>query len=300
MTADQAAVGSSTVDLPQGTLAYRVAGPASSDQPPVVFVHGLLVDARLWDPVARLLAARGIRSYAPTLPLGAHRHPMKAGADLSPRGIAGLVGHFIQALGLTGVVLAGNDTGGAICQIMLGGETGPLDGTAPVRAAVLTDCDAFGTFPPLPLAPLFRLLRHPGLVAGIVPALRSQAVRHSPLAFGPLAKRGLDPALTLDWIQPLGDREIRLDIARFARQVRPRILLDAAARFGQFTGPVRVLWGEGDRYFPTTLGRRLSESFPDAVFTTVPAARTFLPLDHPSQVASEVTAVLPGSHQGLS
>ena len=88
--------------------------------------------------------------------------------------------------------------------------------------------------------------------------------------------------------------------AHWSRHDGPRILLDAAARFGQFTGPVRVLWGEGDRYFPTTLGRRLSESFPDAVFTTVPAARTFLPLDHPSQVASEVTAVLPGSHQGLS
>ena len=58
MTTDHAPAGSATVDLPQGKLAYRVAGPATSDRPPVVLVHGLLVDARLWEPVAERLAAR--------------------------------------------------------------------------------------------------------------------------------------------------------------------------------------------------------------------------------------------------
>jgi hypothetical protein len=33
------------VELPQGTLTYRVRGPADSVAPPVVFVHGLLVDS---------------------------------------------------------------------------------------------------------------------------------------------------------------------------------------------------------------------------------------------------------------
>ena len=34
-----------TVTLPAGTLHYRVAGPADCAPPPVVFVHGLLVNA---------------------------------------------------------------------------------------------------------------------------------------------------------------------------------------------------------------------------------------------------------------
>ena len=273
-----------TVDLPQGRLAYRTAGPPASSRPPVVLVHGILVDARLWEPVAARLAAGGVRSYAPTLPLGAHRQPMNAGADLSPRGTAQLVRDFIQALGLSGVTLVGNDTGGAICQVMLGGDTSRLG------AAVLTDCDALGTFPPRGLAPLFRALRHPGIVALLEPGLRSARLRHGPLGYGPLASGPLDPGLTRDWVRPLADRAVRRDLARFARGVHPRVLLDAATRFGRFAGPVRVLWGEDDRFFPAALGRRLGDAFPHASFTAVPAGRTFLPLDHPDEIAREIIA----------
>src|SRR3984957_17814399 len=217
-----------TVDLPQGTLAYRATGPGAGRA--VVFVHGLLADGRLWEPVAERLAAEGVRSYAPTLPLGAHQTPMNPGADLSPRGIATLVTDFLTALDLSDVTLVGNDTGGAICQVMLGGDT------SRIGAAVLTNCDALGTFPPRKFAPLFYALRHPGLVACMVPALRSERVRHGPLAFGPLSGRPLDPELTASWLEPLSGDAIRRDLAEFARHVHPRVLLDAASRFGKFPG----------------------------------------------------------------
>ena len=274
------------VDLPQGTIEYRVAGPASSSRPPVVFAHGILVDSRLWEPVAQRLAAEGIRSYAPTLPLGAHQRPMNSDADLSPGGIAQLIRDFITELGLGNVVIAGNDTGGAICQVMLGGDTSQLSG------AILTNCDAFGTFPPWQLAPLFSALRHPGLAACLVPGLRSAWVRHGPLAFGPLTSGPLDRSLTRDWISPLARSAIRGDLARFATAVHPRVLLDAAGRFSQFTGPVRIVWGEADPYFGIRLAQQLSEAFPHSHLATIAAGRAFLPLDYPAEVASEiVTAV---------
>jgi pimeloyl-ACP methyl ester carboxylesterase len=281
--------GLAMVDLPQGRLEYRIAGPASSSRPPVVFVHGILVDSRLWEPVAERLAAEGIRSYAPTLPLGAHQWPMNAGADLSPAGIARLICDFISALGLSNVVIAGNDTGGAICQVMLGGDTSQL------AAGVLTNCDAFGTFPPRALAPLFSALRHPALVACMVPGLRSARVRHGPLAFGPLTSRPLDRGLTRDWITPLARAAIRGDLARFAGAVHPRVLLNAASRFRQFTGPVRILWGEADPYFPVALAQQLSEAFPHARLTTIAAGRAFLPLDYPGEVASEIAEAVHGT-----
>lgn len=290
MTTDYASAGSATVDLPQGTLAYRAAGPATSNYPPVVFIHGLLVDAHLWAPVAARLAAEGIRSYAPTLPLGSHQHPMRTDADLSPQGVAAIVGDFIRALDLTDVTIVGNDTGGAICQVVLGADT------SRISAAVLTNCDAFGTFPPLSLAPLFRALRHPGVVAGMVPPLRSKAMRNGPLAYGPLASEPIDPALTLDWIEPLANPAIRRDLAKFARAVHPRVLLDAASRFGAFTGPTRILWGEADSMFRLKLGRQLADAFPHATLVTVPGGRTFLPLDHPDKVADEVKAAIRESH----
>jgi len=273
---------SALADLPQGRLSYRAAGPAASSRPPVVFVHGVLVDSRLWAPVADRLAAQGIRSYAPTLPLGSHQRPMNADAYLSPRGIAQLIRDFITVLGLSDVTLVGNDTGGAICQIMLGGDT------SRIGAAVLTNCDALGTFPPRAFAPLFRALRHPGLVACLAPALRSAKVRNSPLAYGLLTSQPLDPGLTRDWVQPLASTAVRRDLAKLARGVHPRVLLDAASRFDQFNGPVRILWGEADPFFRTKLGRQLSQALPNASLTTMPGGRTFLPFDHPDEVAREI------------
>jgi pimeloyl-ACP methyl ester carboxylesterase len=286
MMTDQAPAGLAVVDLPQGRLSYRAAGPPSSSRPPVVFAHGLLVDLRLWEPVADRLAAEGIRSYAPTLPLGAHQRPLDPDADLSPPGIAGLVSDFITTLRLSNVTIVGNDTGGAICQLMLGGDT------SRIGAAVLTNCDAFGAFPPRALAPLFFAGRHPGIVACLVPGLRSAKVRTGRLGFGPLTSAPLDAELTRRWVEPLADKAIRRDLAKFARGVRPRVLLDAASRFGQFTGPVRILWGDDDAYFGADLGRRLSEAFPHASLATVPGGRTFLPLDHPDEVAAEIMAAI--------
>ncbi len=291
MTTDHTSAGTAAVDLPQGRLEYRIAGPDASGLPPVVLVHGLLTDGRLWEPVAERLAAAGIRSYAPTLPLGSHQWPMNADADLSPRGIAQLALDFIRVLGLSDVTIAGNDTGGAICQLMLDADA------SRVGAAVLTDCDAFGTFPPMAFAPLFRALRHPGLVACIAPALRWTAMRHGRLGYGMLSSGPLDPALTADWTRPVADKAIRRDLAKLARDVHPRVLLAAAGRFGQFTGPVRILWGEADPFFRLNLARQLSEAFPRATLATVPGGRTFLPLDHPGQVADEIAAAVRDTRQ---
>ena len=48
------------IDLPAGTVHYRVFGPA--DGRPVVFVHGFLVDTDLWSDVPERLAEAGYRA----------------------------------------------------------------------------------------------------------------------------------------------------------------------------------------------------------------------------------------------
>lgn len=57
------------VTLSQATIAYRVLGPENSPHRPVLFVHGILVDDRLWSAVAEGLAAMGFRCILPTWPL---------------------------------------------------------------------------------------------------------------------------------------------------------------------------------------------------------------------------------------
>ena len=83
------------VALDQATIDYRVLGPDDSPHPPVLFVHGILVDSRLWDRVAEDLARRGFRCYLPNWPLGSHTIPVNDPGALSPGGVATMIRDFI-------------------------------------------------------------------------------------------------------------------------------------------------------------------------------------------------------------
>src|SRR5436305_11580925 len=69
--------------VPGGTISYREAGSG----PPLIFIHGLLVNGLLWRKVVPELQDR-YRCIVPEMPLGSHRVPMDASADLSPAGLA--------------------------------------------------------------------------------------------------------------------------------------------------------------------------------------------------------------------
>lgn len=125
------------IELGAGTVEYTDTGGPG---PVLVFVHGLLMDGTLWDSAVGSLA--GHRCVVPTLPLGAHRHPMRPEADLSLPGIAALLTEFLERLDLRDVTLVGVDTGGALVQLVM------ADGCARVSRVVLASCDAFDNFPP--------------------------------------------------------------------------------------------------------------------------------------------------------
>ena len=172
--------------------------------PVALFVHGFLVDSTLWDPVAERLAAAGVRCILPDWPLGSHRTPTDPAAELSPAALGRAVPELLAALDLEGVTLVGNDTGGAVCQLALAGDT------TRVGALVLTNCDVFERFPPPLFVPLFRLARHRWAVWTLMQQVRLRAVRHSALAYGMLLNRPRPAALTRAWVAPaLADAAIR-------------------------------------------------------------------------------------------
>src|SRR5215831_18814531 len=101
------------IALSKGTVRYRDVGRG----PTILFVHGVFVDGTLWDEtVARLSTSH--RCVVPDWPAGSHRLAMKPGSDLSPAGLADLVIELMDALALEDVTLVGNDTGGAVCQLV--------------------------------------------------------------------------------------------------------------------------------------------------------------------------------------
>ncbi|MFD8078283.1 alpha/beta fold hydrolase [Streptomyces sp. NPDC059718] len=276
------------VDIPQGTITYRVAGPAGNRYPPVVFVHGLLVDNRLWTKVADRLAEQGIRSYAPNWPLGSHRIPMAADADLSPRGMADVINGFLAALDLDDVTLVGNDTGGGLCQFAI-----DIDRSR-IGRLVLTNCDAFELFPPPGFKMAVKVGRHPTLLWILMWALTLTPVRQSSRGYGLVFSGKPNASVTRRWIEPaLKDRRIRRDVAKVMVAIRPENLLDVGSRFGEFTKPVHLVWGGDDTFFPLEVAKRLQTAFPHATLVTIPGGRTFISMDHPDVVA-EVVATASG------
>ena len=273
------------IDIPQGRVEYRSAGPQTSSEPPVVFIHGLLVNAELWTKVADALALGGVRSYAPDLPLGSHRIPWQAGTDLSPRGIARLINAFLAAHDLTDVTLVGNDTGGALCQFLIDTDH------SRVGRLVLTNCDAFEVFPPAPFGLIVKVGRRPARLRAMMNSVRPKALRHSVLGFGGLARDPLDPTLTRRWITPsLNDAAVRRNTAEFLRHVAPSELLDISTRLHRFPKPVRLVWGTADPFFKIALARRLRDAFTQATLVEIATGRTFLPLDEPGLVADQIRA----------
>ncbi|MDT4921385.1 MAG: hypothetical protein QOI15_2287 [Pseudonocardiales bacterium] len=274
-----------TVELPQGSVQYRVAGPAESSQPPVVFVHGLLVNAELWSGAAEALAERGVRSYSIELPLGSHTVPLDPAADVTPRGVARLILDFLAALELTDVTLVGNDTGGALCQFVIDTDA------SRIGRLVLTNCDAFEQFPPPPFGMLVTLGRRPGRLRLAMRMMGPEPLRHSKLGYGGLATGPLDPELTTRWARPCAaDRAIAAGTAQFLRGIDKRDLVAIGERLSRFEKPVLLLWGTADRFFKLALGRRLAAAFPHARLVPVEGARTFVALDEPERLAAEITA----------
>jgi pimeloyl-ACP methyl ester carboxylesterase len=274
-----------TTDLPHGTVQYRLAGPADAAKPPVVFVHGFLVNATLWSKTADALAEAGIRSYAPDWPLGSHTIALGSAADQSPRGIARQIIAFLEALELDEVTLVGNDTGGAICQFLLDTDA------SRIGRVVLTNCDAFTNFPPAPFGQLFKAFRSPSAIRALLAPMRATSVRHSPAGFGLLVRQPLDADQTRAWVEPcLSDPAIRQDVARFAKEVDPQDLNTASNNLGSFGGRALLVWGTGDRFFKLDYAQRLRSTFADARLVEIERGRTFIPHDEPARLASEIAA----------
>lgn len=281
------------VELSSGALQYVDSG---TDGPVVVLLHGLLMDASLWDDVIADLSTDH-RCIAPTLPLGAHRLPMSPDADLSLPGIAGLVAEFLDRLDLRDVVLIGNDTGGAVVQLVL------RDGAKRVGRAVLASCEAFDNLPPGLTGKTLALSGKlsPGLFGAFMQQLRLRAVRRTPLAFGTLTKRG--DAATARWIRPVLEQpEIRAETVRMLRSVFAdrNLLVETAPELAHFDKPALVVWASEDRVMPLDHGRRLAELLPQAQFEEVADSYTLIPLDQPAELARLIREFVrgPGASAG--
>ena len=250
-----------------------------------MFVHGFLVDDTLWSDVPERLAEQGFHTFAPTWPLGAHPTAMKAGADLSPRGVARVVLSFLEALDLTDVVLVGSDTGGAVSQFLL--DEDPIAD----RRAGAHQLRRVRHLPAVPVQ-----LAVPARPAhGRRPAGPPGDAAGRPCGTAGSGSAGWSAATSRAeesrrWVTPyLTDAGVRRDVAAFARAWRPTNW--PTSRPGWRDSTSRCC-SAGRR--PTRSSRSISRTarrdVPRRQLVEFRGALTFVSLDQPERLAEEIAA----------
>lgn len=267
------------VQLPQGTIHYRETG----EGPPIVFVHGLIVNGDLWRKLVPELSS-DFRCIAPDWPLGSHSEPMNPDANLTLPDVANIVADFLEALDLSNVTLVGNDSGGAISQIVIT--------TRPERIGrlVLTSCDAFEIFPPRMFKYLLLVPKLPGGMFTLAQSMRLGLARRLPIAYGALTNEPLPREISDSYARPMFENAgVRADVRKFLLTKDPtRYTIEAGRKLKNFDKPVLLAWDDEDRFFKYELAQRLANEFPNAQLKRLTDARTFSAEDQPQQLATMI------------
>jgi pimeloyl-ACP methyl ester carboxylesterase len=265
----------SHVELPHGTVHYRESGAGA----PVVFLHGWLMGAPLWDPVVHRLEDE-FRCLVPELPFGAHSVPMRAGADLTTAGLGRLVADFLGALDLSDVILVGNDSGAAVAQVVAARHAGRLG------ELVLATGDAFNNYPPKPFRPLITVARA-GALTALLAMLKTRPPRSLPTAYGWLTHGDLPHDLIDQWIAAyFAGKGVRRDLRRLTAALGDDDFMNQiATELATFTRPTLLAWAADDKFFPAEHARRLAAILPNAQVEMIPGSRTWVMRDQPERTA---------------
>lgn len=263
-----------TADTHLGTLEYHDVGTG----PVIVFLHLVLTEASHWDKMPPLLSDR-YRCIMPTLPMGAHRIPAMRGADLSPRGLAKAVADLLNELELEDVTLVGNDTGGAIAQMVAAYHP------ARIGRVVLNNCDMYDAFPPKVFG-YFHLLPYlPGSLVLLGRVLKFRALWPLPFVFGLLTDK-IDGTKINRWADALlANSDIRKDALKVMKGFDPRETNAAAQVLRSTTLPFLVAWGADDRAFKPALAERFCKEIPTASLVMIENCKTLVCWDQPVRLA---------------
>lgn len=264
--------------LSAGTIHYEDQGKGE----PIVFVHGFGANGLLWKDTAASLAGSH-RCIVPDWPLGSHSEAMNETADLTPPGIARLISEFLTELDLEDVTIVGNDSGGAVCQILV------TEMPERIARLVLTNCDCFEKFPPGHFKAMAKMLKVPGAATVMAQSMRLRVNRRSPLSYGALTAKPIDDELLIAWTEPqIHDAGVRRDGVRFFTSADTRYTMRAAEKLRDLRIPGLLVWGDADRFFTMEDARRLAGLIPDSRLVEIPGGKTFVSLDEPIQVADAI------------
>ena len=261
-----------TVATRSGEISYLDIGTG----PVALFVHGIATNAYLWRHVIGTLTAQR-RCIALDLPLHG-RSPVTAEQDLSLAAMAAGLHDFCEALGLTGIDLVANDTGGALAQIFAAHH--------PQRLATLTltNCDTAGNLPPDAFKPMIELAAAGNLAPSAV-AMFGNLEAAGQISFGSAYEHldGIDPDVIRSYLEPcFGTMERARQFERLLVALDADDLQAVTPQLRELTVPTLVVWGTGDTFFGVSWAYWLRDTIPGTTqVVTVDGARLFFPEERP-------------------
>jgi len=269
-------------DTKSGPVGYIDVGSGR----PALFVHGVGTSGLLWRNVIGALK-RERRCIALDLPLHG-RTPVRRGQDLSLTGLANVVEDFCAALGLTGVDLVANDTGGAVAQIVAAHQ--------PERLATftLTNCETQGNVPPLAFKPtvwlaragLFAPLFGPRLLRNL-PATRKRAYG---MGYQDIGKLPLP--VVRSYLEPLvGTKDLARQYQRWIASLRNRDLAAVEPALRRLAVPTLIVWGTSDIFFRPRYAHWLRDTIPGVTeVVTIDGGRLFFPDERAADLVPRLRA----------
>ncbi|GAB3114937.1 alpha/beta hydrolase [Streptomyces calidiresistens] len=256
-------------------LAYRDRGRGE----PVVFIHGTPSHSHEWRDVVPSVEEAGFRTLTYDL-LGYGLSERPVNRDTSVAAQTDLLGRLLDALGVDRVGIVAHDIGGAIAQRFALAHPGR------VRRLMIIDSVSHDSWP----SPTWRKIieEHPDGFANmpqdafdaLLTRQLEMTVADETLMAGDVLRAYLAPHRS-----PLGR------VSFFEHQVRhydSRYTEEIADRLGHLTMPVRIVWGEEDRWQPLHHAKRLAGAIPHAELVVVPGTGHFLMEEAPERVVREI------------
>jgi pimeloyl-ACP methyl ester carboxylesterase len=255
-----------------GDISYLDVGTG----PTALFVHGIASNAYLWRHVISAMATQR-RCIALDLPLHG-RSPVTAEQDLSLAALAAGLDDFCETLGLTGIDLVANDTGGAIAQIFAARH--------PQRLATLTltNCDTAGNLPPDSFKPVIELAAA-GNLAPTAVEMFGDLETSAQVSFGSAYEHldRVDRDVIRSYLEPcVGTIERARQFERLLVSLDASDLEAVTPQLSELTVPTLVVWGTGDEFFDVSWAYWLRDTIPGTTrVVTVDDARLFFPEERP-------------------
>ncbi len=264
-----------------GRVSYLEAG----EGPTAVFVHGVFLSADLWRHQLDGLA--DLRRCLAVDLLGHGESPYAGAEELSMSVQADMIVEFLDALDLDTVDLIGNDSGGAIAQLVVARAPGRI------RTLTLTNCDTHDNWPPPAFAPIVELARQGGLAE----ALRGLAVdpdtARASLASGFEHPEELSDQEVAAFFGPIGSSDSRAEaIQRYVAGMDHSVTVAIRDDLAAFQSPTLIVWGTADEFFDVAWARWLAATIPGTVrYVEIEGAKLFFPMERPAAFNQEIRAL---------